>query len=138
MKTLFDILRRNEGARLPVGAAGYCWGDKHTLKLATGFKANGKPLINAGFTAHPSLVSFYDDIERIRVPVSIAVGNYDNQISLKKAEDTHQILEAKPEGQKGEVQIYEGYSHGFACRVDPKNFDPKGADQAKDQALAWH
>ncbi|KAI1073786.1 dienelactone hydrolase family protein [Whalleya microplaca] len=137
IKGFFEALRRNEAAHLAVGAAGYCWGGKHVVLLAEGYKADGKPLVDVGFTAHPSWLSFYNEIEKVRVPISFAVGTADNQMSLEHAEETRKIVEAKPDGQKGQVRIYQGYGHGFACRADPKNSDPKGAEEAEDQAVAW-
>ncbi|KAI1494863.1 dienelactone hydrolase family protein [Biscogniauxia mediterranea] len=137
VKGFLEELRRNEAAHLPVGVAGFCWGGKHTVLLAEGFKADGKPLIDAGFTAHPSLLKLYGDIERMRVPVSFALAETDSGLPLAQGEEIRKIVEAKPEGQQGEVKIYWGYGHGFACRVDIKNGDPKGAVEAEDQALAW-
>lgn len=132
-----EALRRNEAAHLPVGVTGYCWGGKHVVLLAEGFKVDGKPLIDAAFTAHPSFLSLFDDIEKITVPVSFALGDKDNMVSPEQAKQLEKIVLAKPEGQKGECRIYPGYGHGFACRVDVTNEDPKGAAEAEDQALAW-
>ncbi|EMR65257.1 putative dienelactone hydrolase family protein [Eutypa lata UCREL1] len=137
VKAFFEAVRRNEGAHLPIGTAGYCWGGHHVVNLASGYKADGKPLIDAAFTAHPSMLTFYDDIEKIRIPTSFAVPTTDNQMSLEQAEGTRKIIEAKPEGQKGEMRIYEGYTHGFATRLDLGKSDPEGPEEAEDQALAW-
>ncbi|KAK7754804.1 hypothetical protein SLS62_003118 [Diatrype stigma] len=137
VKAFFEALRRNEGAHLPVGVTGYCWGGNHVVQLAAGHKADGKPLVDAAFTAHPSMLKFYGDIEKIRVPTSFAIPSSDPLMSLEQAEGTRKIVEALPDGQKGEVQIYEGYAHGFACRIDPKNADPEGPERAENQALAW-
>ncbi|KAI0465851.1 dienelactone hydrolase family protein [Xylaria cf. heliscus] len=137
VKSFMESLRQNEAAHLPVGVTGYCWGGKHAVLLAEGFKVDGKPLIDAGFTAHPSLLTLFDDIEKIAVPVSFALGDKDNMVSPEQAKQLEKIILAKPEGQKGEVRIYPGYGHGFACRVDVTNEDPKGAVEAEDQALAW-
>ncbi|KAI1499961.1 dienelactone hydrolase family protein [Biscogniauxia marginata] len=137
VKGFLEALRRNEAAHLPVGVAGFCWGGKHTVALAEGFKVDGKPLVDAGFTAHPSMLKLYSEIEKMHVPVSFAIGESDNQVSVAQAEEIRKIVEAKPDGQKGEVKIYWGYGHGFACRVDAKNDDPQGAVEAEDQGLAW-
>ncbi|KAH9890275.1 dienelactone hydrolase family protein [Xylariomycetidae sp. FL2044] len=137
VKKFMEDLRRNEAARLPVGVAGFCWGGKHAVLLAEGYEVQDKPLIDASFTAHPSLLTHYADVEKVTVPLSIAAGTMDNQMTVPQAEETRRILEAKPDGQKGEVKIFEGYGHGFACRADPKNTSHKGAEDAEDQALAW-
>lgn len=137
VKSFMESLRRNEAAELPVGVTGYCWGGKHVVSLAEGFTVDGKPLIDAGFTAHPSLLSLFGDIEKITVPVSFALGEKDGMISVDQAKQLEKILLDKPEGQKGESRVYDGYGHGFACRVDVTNDDPKGAVEAEDQALTW-
>lgn len=137
VKAFFEAVRRNEGAHLPIGTAGYCWGGHHVVNLASGYKADGKPLVDAAFAAHPSMLTFYDDIEKIRIPTSFAVPTTDNQMSLEQAEGTRKIIEAKPEGQKGEMRIYEGYTHGFATRLDLGKSDPEGPEEAENQALAW-
>ncbi|KAI1820705.1 dienelactone hydrolase family protein [Xylaria intraflava] len=137
VKAFMEALRANEAASLPVGVTGYCWGGKHVVLLAEGFKAGEKPLVDAGFTAHPSLLALPGDIEKMTVPVSFALGELDGGIPADQAKKLEAIVAAKPEGQKGELRVYAGYGHGFACRVDVKNDDPKGAVEAEDQALAW-
>ncbi len=56
VKSWFEQLRKAEGDTLPIGAAGFCWGGKHTVLLAAGERIDGKLLIDAGFTAHPSML----------------------------------------------------------------------------------
>ncbi|TGJ79554.1 hypothetical protein E0Z10_g9204 [Xylaria hypoxylon] len=137
VKSFMESLRRNEAAHLPVGVTGYCWGGKHTILLAEGFTVDSKPLMDAGFTAHPSFLSLFDDIEKMTVPVSFAIGDKDNQVNPTQAKQLEKIVLDKPDGQKGECRVYAGYGHGFACRGDVLNDDPKGAVEAEEQALAW-
>jgi dienelactone hydrolase len=137
VKSFMESLRRNEAAHLPVSVTGYCWGGKHVVLLAEGFTIDGKPLMDVGFTAHPSALSLFGEIEKMTVPVSFALGDKDNMISPEKAKQLEKIVLDKPDGQRGECRMYPGYGHGFACRVDVKNNDPKGAVEAEDQALAW-
>ncbi|KAI0505215.1 dienelactone hydrolase family protein [Xylaria bambusicola] len=137
VKSFMESLRRNEAAHLPVGVTGYCWGGKHVVLLAEGFSIDGKPLVDAGFTAHPSLLTIPDEIEKITVPVSFALGDKDFMVNTEQAMQLESIVLEKPDGQKGECRMYPGYGHGFACRVDVSNEDPKAADEAEDQALAW-
>ncbi|KAI0912615.1 Alpha/Beta hydrolase protein [Ustulina deusta] len=137
VKSFMESLRRNEAAHLPTGITGYCWGGKHVVSLAEGFTVDGKPLIDAGFTAHPSFLTLFDDIEKMTIPVSFAVGDKDNMVSPEQAKQLEKIVLEKPDGQKGECRVYPGYGHGFACRVDVLNDDPKGAAEAEDQAIAW-
>ncbi|KFY23050.1 hypothetical protein V493_06135 [Pseudogymnoascus sp. VKM F-4281 (FW-2241)] len=134
-------------ANLKIGAAGFCWGGLYTVKLAQdtpssrvhryGSEAGEvKPLIDASFTAHPSLLKVPSDIVGVTVPLSIAVGDVDFIMKLPDVEKSKSILEKK--GDDHEVVIYPGAKHGFAVRGDPK--DPKQkefAEQAEEQAIKW-
>lgn len=134
-------------ANLKIGAAGFCWGGLHTVKLAQdtpssrvqrfGSEAGEvKPLIDAAFTAHPSMVKVPTDITGVTVPLSIAVGDIDVVMRFADVEKSKSILEKK--GDDHEVVVYPGAKHGFAVRGDPK--DPKQkerADQAEEQAIGW-
>ncbi|KAI1341039.1 dienelactone hydrolase family protein [Xylariaceae sp. FL0016] len=137
VKPFMEKLRRNEGAHLPIGVAGFCWGGKYALTLGHNLKADGKPLVDAVFTGHPSLLALPDDVDKLTAPASFAIGDSDNQVNLEQAENIRQTIEAKAAGQKGEMRIYKGYGHGFAVRIDIKNDSPAGAAEAEDQCLAW-
>ncbi|KFY55689.1 hypothetical protein V496_06911 [Pseudogymnoascus sp. VKM F-4515 (FW-2607)] len=134
-------------ANLKIGAAGFCWGGLYAIKLAQdtpssrvhrhGSEAGGvQPLIDAAFTAHPSMVKVPTDIVGVTVPLSIAVGDVDFVMKFPDVQKSKSILEKKSDDH--EVVIYPGAKHGFAVRGDPK--DPKQkefADQAEEQAIAW-
>lgn len=134
----FEQLRKDEGAELPIGAAGFCWGGKHTLLLSHVEQSGGKPLIDAGFTGHPSMLAIPSDIERSRVPISYAIGERDNQVSPKQAEAVRVIVEAKPQSSRGEVKIYEKAAHGFCIRADLEFADvARQALAAEEQCISW-
>ncbi|KAF4994006.1 hypothetical protein FDECE_13254 [Fusarium decemcellulare] len=139
VKGFFEQLRQNEGTILPVGVAGFCWGGKHTVVLAAGNDTlDTRPLIDAAFTGHPSWVGIPGDIEKLTLPVSFALGDLDNHISLEQAEQIRAIVEAKPESAKGEVVLYENCAHGFAVRGDLKSLEVASqAVKAEDQCIAW-
>ncbi|OBU00694.1 hypothetical protein VE01_01327 [Pseudogymnoascus verrucosus] len=136
-----------ETANLKIGAAGFCWGGLHAVKLAHdtpssrvhryGSEAGEvKPLIDAAFTAHPSMLNVPTDITGVTVPLSIAVGDVDFVMKFPDVENAKSILEKK--GDDHEVVVYPGAKHGFAVRGDPR--DPKQkeqADQAEEQAIGW-
>lgn len=137
MKRFFEQLRKEEASALPVGAAGFCWGGKHTVLLAQGQEIDGKPLIDAGFTGHPSMLDIPGDIEKMTLPVSFAVGTKDSGLPAKATEQIKRIVEGKPEGQKGEVKEYDA-GHGFAVRADVVNRETaQQAAEAEDQCIAW-
>ncbi|KAF1810304.1 dienelactone hydrolase family protein [Eremomyces bilateralis CBS 781.70] len=121
-----------------VGVAGFCWGGKHTFLLArdTEKTAGGKSLLTAAFTAHPSYIAFPADVEAIKLPLSVACAEKDNQISKDNILVLEEALRQNPAG--GEVKVYEGATHGFAVRANPHV--PKENEQgieAEDQAISW-
>jgi dienelactone hydrolase len=138
VKGFFEQLRKEEGASLSVGAAGFCWGGKHVVLLGRGDEIDGRPLIDAGFTGHPSMLSLPADINNLKLPVSFALGEHDSNLPVAQAENIKAIVEALPESARGEAVIYSNCSHGFCVRVDQKYTDVvKQADDATDQAIAW-
>lgn len=143
--SFFKALRANEGADLPIGAAGFCWGGKWTIELcADEIKTNdGKRLVDCGYTAHPSMITVPDDIEKVVLPLSVAAASYDSQLPKPKADQTRDILKAKSakskdQGIEHEFVWYEGAHHGFAVRAseDDKEEAERGK-KAEAQAIAW-
>jgi dienelactone hydrolase len=134
-------------ANLKIGVAGFCWGGLHAVKLAHdtpssrvhryGSEAGElKSLVDAVFTAHPSMLSIPADVQNVTVPLSIAIGDADFVMKISEVEKAKTILEKK--GDDHEVVIYPGGKHGFAIRGDPKDLKQKElADQAEEQALSW-
>jgi dienelactone hydrolase len=149
VQRFFAELRAGEGATLPVGAAGFCWGGKHVFLLANTSAAGNtmdladggisRPLIDAGFTGHPSRLSFPADIEAATVPMSVAVGDKDNQLPAPRAEAVRALLETKLGAERGELRMYEGATHGFAVRAELKENKEmmRQAAEAEDQCIAW-
>lgn len=139
MVKFLKSLRENEAANLPIGATGYCWGGKHVVLLSHGEKGpDGKPLLDAGFTAHPSMLSVPGDIEKIQRPVSFALAETDNQISPAQCVQIRAMVEAKEGDAKGEAEVIKKTGHGFGVRADLTN--PDVAEQAlyaEDMCLKW-
>lgn len=124
---------------LPVGAAGYCWGGKFVFLLCSDSEksANGKSLINCGFTAHPSNLVIPADAQPVTLPLSVSIGDVDIALPLAKVQTTKDILEAKGKD-KHEVIIIPGAKHGFAIRapLDDEKAVEQGL-QAEEQAVNW-
>lgn len=139
MKAFFSELRKAEGKDLPIGAAGFCWGGKHGLLLAQGAKVEGRALVDAVFVGHPSWVKIPDDIKSLKQPVSFAIGDRDNQIPPKKAEELKALLDQLPEEQGAELRIYGNCGHGFCVRADVTSVDSAAqqASEAEDQCIDW-
>jgi hypothetical protein len=78
--------REHEGARLPVGTAGFCWGAKYVTELCWDQTKtdSGERLIDCGFIAHPSNLKYPSDIEKVVLPLSCAAAEIDFQMSTKR------------------------------------------------------
>ncbi|KAL9613196.1 MAG: hypothetical protein Q9167_002273 [Letrouitia subvulpina] len=135
----FHDLRINEGASLPTGVAGFCWGGKFTFLLASDSQkaTNGKSLVDCCFTAHPSNLVLPNDAQNVSLPLSVAVGDVDMVMSLPQVQKVKGILEEKGKDNH-EVNIFPGAKHGFAVRAPPN--DEKAVQQGKEaetQAVNW-
>ncbi|KAI9371015.1 Alpha/Beta hydrolase protein [Aspergillus egyptiacus] len=141
VEAFFAAVRKAEGRDLPLGAAGFCWGGKHTLLLAHGASTTveggaEKRLIDAGFTGHPSLLALPGDIEKISVPVSFALGEVDSYLNAEKIGVIQKVMQEKEEELGGEVRVYIGAGHGFCIRADTALEDSsRQAGEAEDQAV---
>lgn len=142
VKAFFEALRKDVGPSTPIGAAGFCWGGKHIVLLANPeHKVEGKPMYDAGFTGHPSFLKVPNEIQKIAIPISFAVGEKDTHLSVPMDTDViSRIMEQKGESERGEVRVYQGCGHGFCIRADATADDgvvAAKATEAEDQAIAW-
>jgi dienelactone hydrolase len=139
VRSFFEAVRDDEGVKLPIGAAGFCWGGKHVLFLAHGdsVTADGKPLVEAIFTAHPSVVSYPDDVEKVVRPASMAIGDRDMSVTMAQVAIVQKTWAEKKDVDT-EVVVYPGANHGFTVRVDHFNENLlKQCQEAEDQAVKW-
>ncbi|KAL4946649.1 hypothetical protein BDV06DRAFT_218117 [Aspergillus oleicola] len=143
VESFFSAIRHSSMGSLPLGAAGFCWGGKHTVLLAHGASTtvNGskKNLIDVGFTGHPSMLALPDDIEKIVLPVSFALAQHDMQLGEKKIEILKAAMESKEDGDAaGEVKVYLGAGHGFCVRADTAVEDSaRQCSEAEEQAVEF-
>ncbi|EPE34693.1 alpha/beta-Hydrolase [Glarea lozoyensis ATCC 20868] len=131
---------------LKIGVAGFCWGGRHAFLLAADEAASrverygsstGKPeaLIDCAFVAHPSMLVLPREVEEVRVPMSVCVGEEDAMMTREQVGEMKRVLEGKGEN---EVITIEGAVHGFAVRSDPGDgFMVECAEIAERQALGW-
>ena len=134
-----DLRASQEGMRLPIGAAGFCWGGLYTVLLCHGAeKVNGKTLVDFGYTAHPSNLTMPGDMEGVELPLSIIIGDKDFVMPAPQVEQAQRILNKKDQSGKYEVTVIPGARHGFATRGDLKNEpEEQQAKQAEEQAVAF-
>ncbi|KAK9416796.1 putative Protein AIM2 [Seiridium unicorne] len=135
---------------LKIGAAGFCWGGKHTVTLAKddpkhrvtrhssqSLSSAPEPLIDAAFVAHPTSIKVPDDIDPIKIPISWSVGEVDEQMKGEDIKKVKAILESKKDVEH-DVRIIPGAKHGFAIRNHPEDKEEMAAAQrAEDQAVSW-
>jgi dienelactone hydrolase len=140
--SFFEKVRQNEGAAIPIGAVGFCWGGKHTIHLAHGATASGedgggdKPLVDAAFTGHPSLLKLPADLEPVRKPLSIAVGDKDIWLTEKGIAMVRRVFASLTSSR--ELVVYPNAGHGFTVRQDKANPEQdRQATEAQAQALNW-
>lgn len=133
-----DKLRCSQEPDAKMGAVGFCWGGYGVAQLAHGgLASNGRTLIDAAYTAHPSGLKVPEHIVGIKLPYGMIVGDVDFALSVDEAKQSAEILEKK-EGVPSEVVIVPDARHGFAVRYDPDNkSEIEMADQAEDQMVRW-
>ncbi|KAK3368405.1 dienelactone hydrolase family protein [Podospora didyma] len=145
VRSFFEAVRSHEGSSLSIGAAGFCWGGKHAIFLThvdsvTFADADGgkKPLVDAIFIAHPSVVTYPDDVEKVAKPASMAIGDQDMSVTMAQVGLTQKVWAEKRDVMETEVVVYPGANHGFSNRVDHFNENLlKQARDAEDQAISW-
>ncbi|KAI9764228.1 MAG: hypothetical protein M1840_008618 [Geoglossum simile] len=133
-------VRDGEGQALKIGAAGFCFGGRYAVLLTHNDKETstvaGGPLIDAVFTGHPSQLDIPRDIEKVKLPLSIAVGSLDSWMPMEHVEETKKLLDHV--SVEYEVVVYEGAKHGFTVRGAPGDeAEIKRGVQAEDQAVSW-
>ncbi|KAH7316943.1 Alpha/Beta hydrolase protein [Stachybotrys elegans] len=133
-----------EGGRL--GVAGFCWGGYQSIKLSQEPMTPGSktPLVDAHFVAHPSGANVPNDlitsVKALAVPTSLAIGDRDLMLPVKSIAPLEEAMAEAFGGNKDlyQVAVYEGCTHGFAVRADPKQaIEDKGAIAAAEQAKRW-
>ncbi|KAF9884528.1 hypothetical protein FE257_001473 [Aspergillus nanangensis] len=134
IKTFHAALRADSATNfMKIGSAGFCWGGFHTVHLCQ----DDQPLIDVGFVAHPSGLRIPRDLEAVKVPLSVAVGDVDMMMRVDHVREAKSVLEKNGDN-RNEVIIYPGAKHGFAVRANPDvPGQMESAFAAEEQAREW-
>jgi dienelactone hydrolase len=139
---VFDFMRKLRAdpatADTKIGVAGFCWGGQYAILLGQDDSGLGsmefKPLVDSVFTAHPARFKIPSDVEKVKVPLSMALASNDLWVTRKEAK----ILEKVEKKEPYEAVVFEGATHGFALRNDEENeVEVAAAEKAEEQALSW-
>jgi dienelactone hydrolase len=136
-----------------IHAAGYCFGAKYVLLLASSHAdvAAGQrapeseaeesmveqkgPWVKAGAIAHGTLIS-KEDLASVEVPVTVAAVEED-PLFPDHVRDVG-VEEARKKGRVVEVKVYKGVPHGFAVLGDYADQNiVREQKEAFGQMLAW-
>ncbi|KAI9868030.1 MAG: hypothetical protein M1813_006775 [Trichoglossum hirsutum] len=139
--TFLRSVRENEGCAHKIGIAGFCYGGRLAILVAHNDErtstTDGKPLADVVFTGHPAEVKIPVEFEKVRLPLSIAIGSKDSWMSLQQIGEVRKILDKKVQADH-EIVVYDGVKHGFTVRGNPGNeAAAKQGIEAEDQAVAW-
>ncbi|OLL26017.1 Protein AIM2 [Neolecta irregularis DAH-3] len=124
LRAYIEALRTEHGVR-KIGAIGFSWGGRYTLKLE---------YIEAGIVCHPTGIEAAD-FDGVICPIHYILTQ--NELVFSKELQEH----AKNEAQKRniEIQITElDAEHGFALRFEPSDVKSRHAkEQAFEITLGW-
>lgn len=116
-----------------IGAVGFCWGGRYVCLLT---HADAKVQVDCAVACHPSLLGVPGEVQKVTKPFCIHVGDQDTQMSVKQADTAREVIKQK--GIAGEVTVYPGMTHGFACRGDLSKSGTKEAkENCANATLAW-
>lgn len=113
-----------------VGAAGFCWGGKVAVKLASNQD------VQAAVLLHPSNVT-EDEIKVVKVPIAVLGAQRDNGLPPAQMKRFDEILSAKPKFDHL-VKTYPGVCHGWTVRYFVNDtFAVNSAAEAHEDMINW-
>ncbi|GAV60899.1 DLH domain-containing protein [Cephalotus follicularis] len=114
-----------------IGVAGFCWGGKVAVKLASGND------IKATVLLHPSwLVT--DDIQDVNIPTAILAAEKDGGLTPQQLIKYEEILSKKRNKFDSFVKIYPGTAHGWTLKYQTDDkVAVKKAEEAHKDMLNW-
>ncbi|OWM74190.1 endo-1,3;1,4-beta-D-glucanase-like [Punica granatum] len=113
-----------------IGAAGFCWGGKVLVKLAS---SND---IQAAVILHPGKIT-EDEIDAVKIPIAFLGAEIDHASPPEELKKFGEILSAKSEFESY-VKIFPGVSHGWSVRYNLEDESAvKSAEEAHRDMLDW-
>ncbi|KAF5465618.1 hypothetical protein F2P56_015603 [Juglans regia] len=113
-----------------IGAAGFCWGGKVAVKLASSTD------IKAAVLLHPSRVT-EDDINDVKVPIAILGAEKDHVSPPEQMKQFGEKLSVKSEFDSL-VKIFPGVAHGWTVRYKVEDeLAVRSAEEAHLDMLNW-
>ncbi|EJD50872.1 alpha/beta-hydrolase [Auricularia subglabra TFB-10046 SS5] len=114
-----------------IGAIGFCWGGRYAMLLA----ADGT--VDAIVANHPSLVSLPSEVEAIKKPVQINIGDKDAMVDDAGIKTFRDVLSKKSDV-LSEVNVFPGAVHGFTVRGDLEEpLEREQKEKATQNAIRW-
>ncbi|XP_044499451.1 endo-1,3;1,4-beta-D-glucanase-like [Mangifera indica] len=113
-----------------IGAAGFCWGGKVAVNLAS------TDDIQAAVLLHPSRITV-DDIKEVKIPVAILGAEIDHATPPEQVKHFAEILSSKSEIDSF-VKVFPGVSHGWTVKFKVEDESAvKSAEEAHEDMLNW-
>ncbi|XP_065863445.1 endo-1,3;1,4-beta-D-glucanase-like [Euphorbia lathyris] len=113
-----------------IGAAGFCWGGRIVVKLASSCD------IKAGVVLHPGRLTI-DDIKEVKVPISFLGAEFDHASPPEQLKEFGELLSQNSELDSS-VKIFPGVHHGWSVRYnDDDESAVKSAEEAHNDMLNW-
>ncbi|XVF64985.1 hypothetical protein PTKIN_Ptkin09bG0210500 [Pterospermum kingtungense] len=113
-----------------IGAAGFCWGGKVVVKLASSDD------IQAAVVLHPGTMT-EDEINEVKVPIAILGAEIDNASPPEQLKQFGEMLSTKSEFDSS-VKIFPAVAHGWTVRYNVEDESAvKSAEEAHEEMLNW-
>ncbi|KAK7685585.1 hypothetical protein QCA50_011452 [Cerrena zonata] len=120
---------RQDNPSVKIGLVGFCWGGRYAITSNSEFDAT--------VAAHPSLVSFPSELNKITKPISFALAETDPDYNEARGIETEKKLKARG-FTDFEVVVYRGVKHGWTLRCNMADQEKKEArDKALEQVVSW-
>ena len=84
-----------------IGCVGFCWGGRYAILQAHGQEKTGEGSsiggVDAAVAYHPAMVEIPGDLEPVKMPLSLAVGDRDSLLDMKSVGKIQDLLAGKTE-----------------------------------------